>query len=91
MLIHRCRQGGDLWKVEVLLSLSHALMSWLRLYTTPLCISYPFFIHIKCFGTMICCGWVHGCTLTPIHLCRWREIIGKLRYNIARVMLLCHG
>jgi hypothetical protein len=63
MLIHRCRQGGDFWKVEVLLSLSDALMSWLRLYTTPLCISYPFFMYIKCFGTMICCGGYMGAPL----------------------------
>jgi hypothetical protein len=68
-----CRRGGEFWKIEVVRWCpNNALMSWLRLYTTPLCISYSYNIYNKCFSILIlACGWeAYGCTLMVIHQCR---------------------
>ena len=62
-LLRMRRSGVDFWKIGVGLSPSDVVMSWLRLQSPVDCIPHPFYIYAKCFSTLICCGWAHGCTL----------------------------
>ncbi len=41
-------------------------------------IPHPYWIYIKCFGTLICCVWAYGSTLTVIYASagRGRMILG---------------
>jgi hypothetical protein len=60
--------GVDFRKIGVWLSLSDVVRSWLRLQTPVDCIPHPYHMNIKCFSTLICCGWeewVHPHTVTP--------------------------
>jgi len=57
-------------KIGVGRSLSDVVMSWLRLQTHMESIVHPFHMYTKCFITLICHGWVYGCTLTLLCLCR---------------------
>ena len=78
-LFRLCRWGWILGKLRAWRSQSDDVKSWLRLESLANCISHPYHIHTKCFSTLICCGWAHGCTLTLFYLCRWEWILGKLR------------
>ncbi len=69
-LLCLCRLGVYSRKIRVGLSLSDVVMSWLRLQTPIDCIPHPYHIYIKCFSTLICCGWAYGCTRTLLCLCR---------------------
>ena len=70
-LLRLCRSGFDfLKKIGVGQSPSDVVMSWLRLQTPLDCIPHPYHMYTKCFSTLICCGWAHGCTLTLLRLCR---------------------
>ena len=65
------RSGVDFRKIGVLgRSLSDVVMSWLRLQTHMESIVHPFHMYTKCFITLICHGWVYGCALTLLSLCR---------------------
>ena len=77
-LLCLCRSGVDFRKIGLSPSPSDVVMSWLRLQTCLECIPHPCHMYIQCFSTLICCGWAYGCTLTLLHLCRWRWILGKL-------------
>ena len=57
-------------KLRACWSPSDVVMSWLRLHSLANSIPHPCQIYTKCFVTLICCGWAHGCTLTLFHLCR---------------------
>jgi hypothetical protein len=78
MLIHLWRWGWILGKLEVWLSPSDVVRSWLRLQSPVDCIPHPYYINSKCFSTLICYGWAYGCTLMLIHLWRWGWILEKL-------------
>ena len=58
--------GWIIGKLGVWLSPSDT--SWLRLQSPIDCIPHPYYIHAKCFCTLICCGWTCGCTLMLICL-----------------------
>ena len=47
----------------VWLSLYDVAVSWLRLQTPIDCIPHPYWMYIKCFSTLRCCGWAYGCIL----------------------------
>ena len=55
-------------KLGLWLSLSDAVLSWLRLQSPADYIPHPYHIHTMCFSTLICCGWTCGYTLTLICL-----------------------
>ncbi len=75
---YTCVSGRRFWKIWVMVSENDVMMSWLRLLSTPECISLSHSIYIKCFSTLRCCGWAQGYSLTLIHLCRWAQILGIL-------------
>ncbi len=50
-------RGLDIRKIGVGLSLSNAVMSWLRQGICKDCIPLPYHMYTKCFITLICCGW----------------------------------
>jgi hypothetical protein len=77
-LLRMCRFGWILGKLGAWLSPSDAVRSWLRLQSPVDCIPHPYHMNVKCFSTLICCGWAYRCTLTLLHLCRWGWILGKL-------------
>ncbi len=61
------------------------VMSLLRLQQASDCIPHPYWMYIKPFGTLICCVWAYGATLTGMHLlCRPGVDFGVLG---ARMML----
>ena len=60
----------DFRKIGVGRSLSDVVMSWLRFQTHMESIVHPFHMYTKCFITLICHGWVYGCALTLLSLCR---------------------
>jgi len=60
----------DFRKIGVGRSLSNVVMSWLRFQTHMESILHPFHMYTKCFTTLICHGWVYGCALTLLCLCR---------------------
>jgi len=66
-----CRTGVDFDDFGVYLSLSHVVMSWLRLKPLVECIAHPYDIYTECFSTLICYEWVNGSTLTLVCLCRF--------------------
>ncbi len=68
----------DFGEIRVWLSPSDVVKSLLRLQSPIDCIPHPYYIYIKCFSTLICCGLTYGCTLTLICLWKWRWILGKL-------------
>jgi hypothetical protein len=83
-LLRLCRWGLVFGKLGTWLSPSDVVRSWLRLQNPIDYISHPYHIYNKCFSTLICCGWAHGCTLTLLRLCRWEWIFGKLRTWLSR-------
>ena len=46
------------------------VMSLLRLHQASDWIPHPYWMYTKCCGTLICCVWAYGATLTVIRLCR---------------------
>ena len=78
-LFHLCRWGWIVGKLRAWQSPSDVVRSWLRLQSLANCIPHPYHIYTKCFSTLICCGWAHGCTLTSFHVCRWEWILEKLK------------
>ncbi len=77
ILIHLWRWVWIFGKLEVWLSLSDVVKSWLRLQSPIDCIPHPYHIY-NVFSTLICCGWTCGCILILICLWRWGWIFGKL-------------
>jgi len=69
-LLRLCRSEVDFRKNELSPSPSDVVMSWFRLQTRLECIPHPCHMYSKCFGTLVCCGWTYGCTLTLLCLCR---------------------
>jgi hypothetical protein len=58
-------------------------MSWLRLQQASDWITDPYWMYIKCFGTLICCLWAYGTTLRVIRLCRSEEDFGVLGIDLS--------
>ena len=88
--------GVDFRKIYVGSCPSDVVRSWLRLQTPIDCIPHPCHMYLKCFSTLICCGWTCGCTLTLIRLWRWAWIFGKMGvllrgYYWVWVVLYSHG
>ncbi len=88
---YTCADGGKFWKFGVRQSWNHIVVSWLRLQTPTDCIPHLYWMHKKCFSTLICCGWAYGCTLTLLYLCRWGPNFENLGSGRAVTTLLCHG
>jgi len=65
-----CRSGVEFWDLRVDLSRYDVVMSLLRLLQASDWIPHPYWMYTKPFGTLICCVWAYGATLTVIHLCR---------------------
>ena len=65
--------GRFVWKMWVGLRLSDGVTTWLRLQTTVEGIPHPHQIYRKGFSRLVCCDWLHGCTIMLIrHLrCGW--------------------
>jgi len=61
--------GVNFRKIGVGRSLSDVVMSWLRLQTHLESIPHAFHMYIKCFSTLIRCGWAYGSALTLLCLC----------------------
>ncbi len=91
-VIRLCRSGVDFgfWGVD--LSPCNVVMSWMRLQQASDWIPHPYWMYTKCFGTLICCVWAYGATLTAVSLCRSRVDFGVL--GVADLspcdMLWCH-
>jgi hypothetical protein len=70
-VMHLCRYGVGfgVWVVD-LRWYDVVIMSLLRLQQASDCIPHPYWIYTKPFGTLICCVWAYGATLTGMHLCR---------------------
>ncbi len=85
--------GVSFMENGVWLSLYDVVVSWLRLQTPIDCIPHPYWMYTKSFSTLRCwCGWAYGCTLVLQHyMCRWGEILGKMGYGRACMMLRHHG
>ncbi len=77
-LLHCYTSAGrvEFWKVAVWVSANGVVVSWLRLQTASKGIPHPYHMYTKCFSTLICCGWLHGCTLLLLYLCKWGWILG---------------
>ena len=69
-LIRLCRSGVDFGVLGVDLSWCDVVMSLLRLQQASDWIPHPYWMYTKCFGTLICCVWAYGATLTVMRLCR---------------------
>ena len=69
-LIRLCRSGVDFGVLGVDLSWCDVVMSLLRLQQASDWIPHPYWMYTKCFGTLICCVWAYGATLTVMSLCR---------------------
>jgi len=67
-LLRLCMAGLEFRKIGVGWSLSDVVMSWLRLQTCLDCTPHPCHMYTKCFITLICRGWVYGCTLALLSL-----------------------
>ncbi len=88
---YACVVGVNFWNVKVWVKANDIVVSWSRLQTASDCIPHPYNMYTKCFGTLICCGWTYGCTLTLLYWCRWGWIFGKLGCGWEQMVLWCHG
>ena len=59
---------GDYGVLGVDLSPCDVVMSLLRLHQASDWIPHPYWMYTKCCGTLICCVWAYGATLTVIRL-----------------------
>ncbi len=55
--------GAKFGKIGVWANLNDVVVSWLRLQVPSDYVPHPYWMYIKCFSTLICCGWAYGCTL----------------------------
>ena len=69
-VIRLCRSGVNFGVLGVDLSWYDVVMSLLRLLQASDWIPHPYWMYTKHFGTLICCVWAYGTTLTVICLCR---------------------
>ena len=65
-----CRSGVDFEVLRVDPSRYDVVMSLLRLLQASDWIPHPYWMYTKPFGTLICCVWAYGSSLTVIRLCR---------------------
>ena len=73
-----CAGGGWFWKIGGVGKSKWCCKVMFEAQSLVNSIPHSCHIYTKCFSTLICCGWAHGCTLTLFHMCWWGWIWGKL-------------
>jgi hypothetical protein len=79
-----CRWGFNLG--------NYANMLWLHIGYVPAQVMVyevdPYHMIIKCFGTLLCCEWAYGFTLTLLQFCAGRGwFLGNLGDGPAKMIL----
>jgi hypothetical protein len=84
-------QGSDFGVLGHLWSQNDVIVSWLRLTATANCFPHPYRTCKKFLGTLICCPYAYGSSLTQLYPPYLAQILEPWFTCGVKMMWFCHG